>query len=261
MQKKYIGEKLRKKIVQKFDPDLSRAFPVNAVTMGVVTLILRTVSEEKISAYDAVARLRLNESIYIHLPDRVEDYFKSRDQQRVRYRHNVSTIATDGPSIVQIAQPIFAVAPYRLFVENLLNAMPTRYRQPEPGEVDVGTVRTKVSLKTLVRVLDRMLVPQKRKRAEEAAGINEFNMQLVKVFTGETNFLIDNTDVFMVVPPVDTVEDLFKDDGSNILAPSILAREHGHILRKETITTSDFLLPANLLSSSNEKIYGFYYVT
>ena len=33
----------------------------------------------------------------------------------------------------------------------------------------------------------------------------------------------------------------------------------GH--RKETITTSDFLLPSNLLSSSKDKIYGFYYVT
>ena len=56
---------------------------------------------------------------------------------------------------------------------------------------------------------------------------------------------------------------LFEDDGSNIYAPSILAREHGQILghRKETITTSDFLLPANLLSSSKDKIYGFYYVT
>ena len=56
---------------------------------------------------------------------------------------------------------------------------------------------------------------------------------------------------------------LFEDDGSNIYAPSILAREHGQILghRKETITTSDFLLPSNLLSSSKDKIYGFYYVT
>ena len=56
---------------------------------------------------------------------------------------------------------------------------------------------------------------------------------------------------------------LFEDDGSNVLPPSIMAREHGQILghRVDTVTTSDFLLPNNLLTSSKDKIYGFYYVT
>ena len=45
------------------------------------------------------------------------------------------------------------------------------------------------------------------------------------------------------------------------MAPSILATEAGQIQRRETITTSDFLLPTNLMSSSADKIYGFYYVT
>ena len=33
---------------------LGRAFPVNAITMGTVTLILRLCGEEEISAYDAM---------------------------------------------------------------------------------------------------------------------------------------------------------------------------------------------------------------
>ena len=57
-------------------------------------------------------------------------------------------------------------------------------------------------------------------------------------------------------------EDLSSSKASNaLLAPSILASEQAQIQRRETITTSDFLLPTNLMSSSADKIYGFYYVT
>ena len=45
-----------------------------------------------------------------------------------RYHHNVSTLATDGLFIIQIAKPSLAIAPHRLYVETVLAATPTKKR-------------------------------------------------------------------------------------------------------------------------------------
>ena len=94
--------------------------------MGTVTLILRLCGEENLSAYDAMSRLRINDSIIVDLPQPVESYFA----QKMCYHHNVVTMATDGPAnIVPFnTQASFAVNPYRLYVENLLSSTPTKYR-------------------------------------------------------------------------------------------------------------------------------------
>ena len=109
---------------------LIRAFPVNAVTMGVVTFVLQAFSDEKISPYNAMSRLRLSDSMHFELPAQVENYF---DQRTMKYHHNVVTRATDGPSIVQIERlKSFAVAPYRMYVENVLYSTPTKFKPRDP---------------------------------------------------------------------------------------------------------------------------------
>lgn len=141
-------------------------------------------------------------------------------------------------------------------------------------EVEVGTARANVSPIVLLHFFDRQvrkLLPKPKVTDED----DEFSILIMGCNELSDNpgsdFVLDNKLDHMMIAlnrPKSSESKakqkrLFEDDGSNIYAPSILAREHGQILghRKETITTSDFLLPSNLLSSSKDKIYGFYYVT
>ena len=73
------------------------------------------------------------ESLHIELPSSIEEYFHKRMMLRtnMRYKHNVCTMATDGPSIVQIAQPHLAIMPHKVLVETSLVALPTRQRPPD----------------------------------------------------------------------------------------------------------------------------------
>ena len=66
----------------------------------------------------------------VDLPQPVERYFA----QKMRYHHNVVTMATDGPAnIVPFKkQASFAVNPYRLYVENLLSSTPTKFKPADP---------------------------------------------------------------------------------------------------------------------------------
>ena len=143
-------------------------------------------------------------------------------------------------------------------------------------EVEIGTARSNVSPLTLLHFFDRQirkLLP--KKQGDDDESFHDFSILVMEASELSDNpgadFVLDNKLDHMMIAlhrpksleSKAKAELLFGDDGSNILAPSILAREHGQILghRKETITTSDFLLPNNLLSSSKDKIYGFYYVT
>ena len=142
--------------------------------------------------------------------------------------------------------------------------------------MEIGTARANVSPLTLLHFFDRQvrkLLPKPKKDDDDA--LDGFSMLIMESSELSDNpgadFVLDNKLDHMMIAlqrpksleSKAKAELLFGDDGSNIYAPSILAREHGQILghRKETITTSDFLLPSNLLSSSKDKIYGFYYVT
>ena len=141
-------------------------------------------------------------------------------------------------------------------------------------EVEVGTARANVSPIALLHFAERQvrkLLPKSQINDED----DDFSILIMGNHEISDNpgadFVLDNKLDHMMIalnrPKCSESKAkqkrLFEDDGSNIYAPSILAREHGQILghRKETITTSDFLLPSNLLSSSKDKIYGFYYVT
>ena len=141
--------------------------------------------------------------------------------------------------------------------------------------MEIGTARANVSPIVLLHFLDRQvrkLLPQNKKPGDEDDDFSILIMGSHEISDNAgADFVLDNKLDHMAIalnrPKCSQSKakqkKLFEDDGSNIYAPSILAREHGQILghRKETITTSDFLLPSNLLSSSKDKIYGFYYVT
>ena len=127
-------------------------------------------------------------------------------------------------------------------------------------EVEVGTMRSNIPLQTVLRVAERYLLPKQKEEEEDDITIlwcqaRAFNDMAYG------DFVLDDKTPYIIATNFSKRSLNFEDDGTDIMAPSILAREHGHILRKETITTSDFMLPTNLLSSSNDKIYGFYYVT
>ena len=139
--------------------------------------------------------------------------------------------------------------------------------------IEIGTARGGVSPIVLLHFFDRQvrkLLPKPQKAEDE----DDFSILIMGSHELSDNagadFVLDNKLDHMMIAlnRPKSMESkakqkrLFEDDGSNIYAPSILAREHGQILghRKETITTSDFLLPSNLLSSSKDKIYGFYYL-
>ena len=141
-------------------------------------------------------------------------------------------------------------------------------------EVELGTARANVSPIALLHFAERQvrkLLPKSQMNDED----DDFSILIMGNHEISDNpgadFVLDNKLDHMMIAlnrpkcleSKAKQKRLFEDDGSNIYAPSILAREHGQILghRKETITTSDFLLPSNLLSSSKDKIYGFYYVT
>ena len=107
--------------------------------MGTVVMIMRMMGED-ISAADAIKRLHLNKSFHMEasmkLPDKVEEYFEWAAKSRAA--DNMIAAATDGPNIIQIAKPNMFEAPYRRYVENMLFAMPTRFKQKDP---QVGITR------------------------------------------------------------------------------------------------------------------------
>ena len=77
------------------------------------------------------------------------------------------------------------------------------------------------------------------------------------------DFVLDGDALHVIYdPPKSSHKNIPHHDNSEdgILAPSLLVRDRGHIMRREVITTSDFLIPSTLHHSNNDKIYGFYYL-
>lgn len=112
-----------------------RAFPVNAATMGVVTLIMKTMSKDsdEVKVYDTMRRLRMAESLHVNLPPTVEKYFEKNRLTNTSFffQNNISTMATDGPSIILIGKPDMGITMSRLYVEHTYYAMPSSYQPDE----------------------------------------------------------------------------------------------------------------------------------
>ena len=91
--------------------------------MGVVTLIMKARSTEEVNTYEAMRRIRQNVEFEIETPPVIDQYFGQN--QRRRYHHNISTIATDGCNILHIARPDISMSRPRIYVETIYYAMPT----------------------------------------------------------------------------------------------------------------------------------------
>lgn len=119
--------------------------------------------------------------------------------------------------------------------------------------VTVGTMRSDVSLSTIIRVLERLLVQKKANEGEDSALL----WTSVKAFTNKTcDFMIDSSSGAPMTVIADNIITDIKDI-SMPLKPSLMAL---HPSRTETITTNDFMQPTSLVTSSENKIYGFYYL-
>ena len=104
---------------------------MNAATMGVATLFLRVFTEDKhISPYQAMFRARATNILHIDLPRSIEKHFESRE--KLQYKPYISTLATDGPSIVQIGRTQLMISQTRIYVENMLVAAPTKQKPKDP---------------------------------------------------------------------------------------------------------------------------------
>ena len=258
-----------------------RAFPVNAATMGVVTLIMRSFTKEDLTVYDSFKRTRMGQGFYVDLPPSVDKYSKKGLRTRdFYYQNNVSTLSTDGPSIILIAKPEIALSKSKLYVEHMLYSTPGEFQDDDVRlhflsileyvpymyfalmffqSATVGTIRSDVTLSTVIRVLERILVKDKSKEEHdcEKSCENDLLWNKEKAFTNQTSdFMIDScSGKPMTVIASTTKEEVTED---TILEPSLL---RSHPSRKEQLTTADFLQPTSLVTSNDEnKIYGFYYL-
>ena len=103
-----------------------RAFPTNAATMGMATYVMRTVSEEKdIKVYETMARVRAGGHLQLKFSPSVEKYFER--SQKYEYLPNISTLSTDGPTIIQIERARLAMSHMRLYVNNIFFAAPSKF--------------------------------------------------------------------------------------------------------------------------------------
>ncbi len=99
--------------------------------MSVVTFVMRCFSEEEVNTADAMQRLRMAEGLHLNLPPSIELYFQQRIQEKMSYHHNVCTMATDGPNLLHIATPDLSISPSRLYVENMLFALPSHFKDDD----------------------------------------------------------------------------------------------------------------------------------
>ncbi len=242
--------------------------------MGVATLILRTFADEDIKVHDAMARVQKGTHLHFDFPVSVEKYF-NRHENRYRYYPNIATIATDGPSIVQIGRASMQVSQQRLFVENTLYAMPSKYydKEKDPSEIEVGTARTSVPTSALRRLFERFY----RKRKDDAQRLMQYsNAEFLRVGEHWAEDSLLHGHALMVPEEWESFLQLYEEaettrrkkrfeDNDGIPRPSLLvARDQGPqaVANKESVTTSDFFNPATLQKQTEDKdkIYGFYYL-
>ena len=129
-------------------------------------------------------------------------------------------------------------------------------------ELEVGTVRSHLPLNAVRRLADKigtLLGLNQETEDEEDLDYLYSQAAALSQFGFRTDIVIEDHNKTPSSAAIK--EDLSSKASNALLAPSILASEQAQIQRRETITTSDFLLPTNLMSSSADKIYGFYYVT
>ena len=205
-------------LVRGIGSTIIRAFPMNAVTFWVYKHIMNTYSQEDshedLDTLETVSQRR---------------GVGGQDLERMRQYQRVSTLATDGPSIICVQEPLVSpVSQTRLYPEQMLWAM-----QCPPTSA-------------LRKHEEKVAQAQARVEQEES-------------FSNYCNF-----NQFTQRSPLD---DLYNEPSvlapdMDLACPSLLCDPRQLERRRHQITTRDFLLPTNLLANmkTSDRIYGFYYI-
>jgi len=207
-----------------------RAFPMNAVTFGVYSYIMKRWGyKEEDTDLDTIENLKKN--LGIHVNELAHKFTTPWAEKKEEKKTKLSMMATDMPNIITVQEPLISPISYaRMYPEQMLWACPET-----PKEDTWGNFRKKIST------------------GHSFTNYSNFNQ-----FTQRAP-LNDLYQAPEVMPPVKTQnhnpEHLEPD------MPSLLCMEKTEKWRT-CITTQDFLIPTNLLSSrkSPDRIYGFYYI-
>ena len=208
-----------------------RAFPMNAVTFGVYSYIMKNWGyKEEDSDLDTIENLRKNLGIHVNeLANKIAiPWGKVTEKEECL----VSTMATDMPNIITIQERMFArISLTRMYPEQMLWAC-TETPKEDPWEKFKKNVFSDEAQNSY-------------------CNYNQFSQR---------NPMKELYQATEVMPPSKSKTN--HQDQSNYPAkPSLLSGEDEEKW-KNCIRTKDFLLPANLLSSrkSPDRIYGFYYL-
>ena len=124
----------------------------------------------------------------------------------------------------------------------------------------MGTIRSDVSLSTIIRVMERMLTKNNHATSRQKNTVDSGLLWTAeKAFNNKTcDFMIDSASGRPFTVDANTVIEAPTTTTDGILKPSLLQRDPS---RNEKLTTADFLQPTSLVTSNHEnKIYGFYYL-
>jgi len=210
-----------------------RAFPMNAVTFGVFSLIMNKWGlKAEDQEYDTVENLQ--KQITASACEISKKFPWGEKEEELK---KLSTLATDGPNILTIQEPVVSSISYtRMYPEQMLWACTETPRREEPQTAW-------------------------RKMVEQDHTFSTYTYCNFNQFT-QRNLSDAYQNLPDVVPPpnrsqVDSPMDVCEDEEPKI--PSLLSTAQ---TCPKTISTQDFLIPTNLLSSrkSPDRIYGFYYL-
>ena len=214
-------------LVRGMGSTIIRAFPMNAVTFGVYSYIMKKYGyEEELADLDTLENL-------VERLGLVKGWEKTVEKPQ-----KLSTLATDGPNIIFVQEPLISpLSQARLYPEQMLWACPG----PGPLTEELPSLS---SLELL--------------HSEEGALSNYSSYCNFNQFTQRAPL-----DDLYNEPEVLEARRGRHQCELEPSCPSLLCEDTENTERWRTrITTHDFLLPTNLLSyrSNTDRIYGFYYI-
>ncbi len=238
---------------------LIRAFPVNAVTLGVANSIMAAHEKQRtdVSAYDTICRL--DQRLHFEFPAALEMRLNANYGRR-SLSPNLSTMYTDMPSIVKVRRFHFAIEQerQRLYAETAQLAMPAvtgnqlhsvNAAAKAESDIVVGTIRKPVPLSAIVRVMEKMVIPVlDRVICPKTAA---------KEIASHGNVILDGDSILVM-------EEEEQGRRRPVVEPSVLRMRAGlkvHSTRKNVITTSDLMnVEEPRFQKESARIYGFYYL-
>lgn len=207
-----------------------RAFPMNAVTFGVYSYIMKRWGyKEEDHDLDTIENLKKN--LGIHVNELAHKITSPWEEKKEIKKSKLSTMATDMPNIITVQEPLISPISYaRMYPEQMLWACPSTPKE-DPWENFTKNIFAGKSFTSYCNY----------NQFTQRAPINDLH-QAPEVIVSTKNLNINP-------------------DHPEPATPSLLGGDNTEKW-KTCIMTKDFLIPTNLLSSrkSPDRIYGFYYI-